>query len=449
MRTTKRAAGEREAGRREARAAPAEPRSSRSLLVAISFGAVIALASVVYLLVGYDRAPELPPLSYADLTGSNFVPPPGDPLRSPDVRELQLPPIPAGLSVWGATGRDPRGRIWVGVSARSAAVGAHLLQYDPEADVWHVRGSVVEQLKAAGLHRAGEGQAKIHSKIVPGEDGWLYFASSDEDGEVPDSTPPRWGGHLWRIHPDTFQWEHLAAVPEGLVAVSGVGRYMYALGYWGHVLYAFDVLTREQKRAVVGSAGGHVSRNFLADVRGHVYVPRVQARGGGRATAALVEYDSELRELAATPLEFYFGKETPGSNHGIVGLAYLPDGRMLFTTHLGHVYVVEPQPGKPSKVTAAGWFHPTGESYPPSLFPLGGSRLVAGVAQRSGGFDWVVFELTTGVSAAFPLDTKDLQRVLLYGSISRDNAGRFYVGGWAGDGTGNQRPLVLQIAAGR
>lgn len=30
-----------------------------------------------------------------------------------------------------------------------------------------------DQLKAAGLLRAGEGQVKIHSKIVPGTDGWL------------------------------------------------------------------------------------------------------------------------------------------------------------------------------------------------------------------------------------------------------------------------------------
>jgi hypothetical protein len=420
------------------------------LVTAIVIGAILAAASTAHLLLTRaDYGADAPSLSYAELTGSTFVSPPGDPLRSPEVRELRLPPLPDASSVWGATGRDAKGRIWVGVSARSAAAGAYLLQYEPDTDEWHVRGSVLEQLKAAGLHRAGESQVKIHSKIVPGEDGWLYFASSDEDGEVPGSVLPRWGGHLWRIHPDTFQWDHLAAVPEGLVAVSGVGRQIYALGYWGHVLYAFDTATRELKRTVVGSAGGHVSRNFLADVRGHVYVPRVQAHAGGRATAALVEYDAGLREIGATPLEHYLGKEPPAANHGIVGLAYLPDGRLLFTTHRGQLYVIEPRPGAPSKVTAAGWFHPGGESYPPSLFAFGGGRLVAGVASRENRFEWVVFEMTTRISAAFPLDTKDLQKVLLYGSISRDNAGRFYVGGWAGDGTGNQRPLMLQIAAGR
>ena len=69
------------------------------------------------------------------------------------------------------------------------------------------------------------------------------------------------------------------------------------------------------------------------------------------------------------------------------------------------------------------------------------------MTSRANRFEWVVFELTTGISAAFPLDTKGLQKVLLYGSISRDNAGRFYVGGWARDDTGAQRPLVLQLGA--
>ena len=424
----------------------------RTTVALAALSAVLATAGGAYVLVGgrTDADPAAgPQASYAELTGSYFGPPSGDPLRAPEVRELKLPAVPYGSSVWGATGRDARGRIWVGVTSRSASAGAHLLQYDPDADAWHDRGDVLEKLKIAGVYRSGESQTKIHSKIVPGEDGWLYFASTDEEGEVPGTVLPRWGGHLWRIHPENFQWEHLAAVPEGLVAVSGVGRHIFALGYWDHVLYEFDTATRELKRTVVGATGGHVSRNFLADARGHAYVPRVQKRPNGALTAVLVEYDSRLQELGATPLEHYLGKEPPLANHGIVGLAYLPDGRMLFTTHRGQLYVVEPRSDLPAKVAAAGWLHPDGEAYAPSLFPLGGNRLVAGVTQRAGRFEWVVFELVTGVSAAFPLDTKDLRKVLLYGSISRDNAGRFYLGGWAADGTGGERPLMIQVAAGR
>ena len=424
----------------------------RTAVLVAATAALAALGGALFLASGTRLdfgAPDAQPLSYAELTGSVFLPLPKDPSRPPGVRELAVPSFPDATSVWGATGRDPRGRIWVGVSARSSGMSAHLLQYDPGADAWHDRGAVVEQLKIAGLLRPGEGQVKIHSKIVTGADGWLYFASSDEDGEDPGaSRPPRWGGHLWRVHPDSHQWEHLLAVPEGLVAVSGVGRHVFALGYWGHVLYRHDTQTGASKRIVVGSTGGHVSRNFVADAAGHAYVPRLAPGADGTLAATLVEYDSELRELAATPLELYLGGGlSPADNHGIVGLAYLADGRLLFTTHRGQLYLIEPGGAAPSRVRALGWFHPGGEAYAPSLFALGGP-LVAGVTSRKGRYEWVVFEVRTTTGIALPLETGGLQRLLLYGSISRDNAGRFYVGGWASTGAGGQRPVVLQIGAG-
>ena len=389
---------------------------------------------------------------YADLTGSSFVAAPRVPFSAPAVRELVLPQIEDGSSIWGATGRDSRGHIWVGISAESPGMSAHLFEYDPVADTWHDHGSAVDRLKAAGLHRQGEGQIKIHSKIVPGGDGWLYFASTDEEGEKEDgSALPRWGGHLWRIHPKGRTWEHLLATPEGLVAVSGVGRYIYALGYWGHVLYQYDSVSKQVKSVVVGSVNGHVSRNFLADIRGHAFVPRLSVRPNRLVSATLVEYDQNLKELASIPLDFYLDKKRSlGMNHGIVGLAYLPDGRMIFTTHAGYLYSIEAGSTGPAVVSAVGWLHPDGEMYIPSLFSLGGESWLAGVARRRPvGFEWIVSDLASRTTGAFPIDTGGLQEVLLYGSISRDNAGRMYVGGWAGKGSNNHRPLMLQIDPGR
>jgi hypothetical protein len=386
--------------------------------------------------------------SYEDLTGSVFGVSPQDPFGAPRVREIALPPLPDGVGIWGATGRDWDGHIWVGVSANNPGGSATLLQFDPDTGAWHDRGTVVDQLKSAGLYRQGEGQVKIHSKIVPGDDGWLYFASTDEEGEM-EAILPRWGGHLWRIKPDTQHWQHVLAVPEGLVAVSGVGRYIYALGYWDHVLYQYDTVTGKHKRVVVGSTAGHVSRNFLADVRGHAYVPRLAAQSDGTIAATLVEYDSELRELAATPLENYLGTLSPQANHGIVGLVYLADDRLLFTTHRGQLYIIQPRVDTPALVTAIGWFHPDGEAYAPSLFALGNDALIAGVTERNGRYEWVVMELNTRISGAFPLDTKGLRGVLLYGSVSRDHAGLAYVGGWASSGPGGTRPIMLQIDPGQ
>ena len=389
--------------------------------------------------------PDSPTLDYDLRTGSRFLPLPAKPFQTPSVRELKPPAFPGANAVWGATGRDPLGGIWFGVSASSGGASAHLLHYDPTTDTWHDRGSVVDQLNAAGVYRDGEAQVKIHSKVILADDGWLYFASTDEAGEDPSSgKPPRWGGHLWRIHPRTFRWQHLLRVPEGLVAASGVGRHIFALGYFGHVLYRYDTVTGEHGRVVVGSVDGHVSRNFLADAGGHAYVPRLSRLPDGKVNAELVEYDSDLRELKRTPLEGYLGKGSPGSNHGITGLAYLADGRMVFTTHRGQLYVIEPTGKGPATVSLVGWFHPDGEAYAPSLFSFRGGELLAGVTQRAGRYEWVVFELATRIAGAFPLDTKGLKNVLLYGSMARDDTGRFYVGGWA-TRDGGEKPLVMQI----
>lgn len=395
--------------------------------------------------IGITVAPSKA-FSFEELTGSLFLPVPKEPFKAPQVRELVLPTFDNATAIWGATGRDPRGHIWVGVSASSGGKSAHLFEYDPEADIWFDRGSVIDQLKAVSLYHEEEGQIKIHSKIILANDGWLYFASTDEEGERLDiETPPRWGGHLWRIDPERHEWQHLLAVREGLVAVSGVGQYIYGLGYWDHVLYQYNISSGRAKRVVVGSAAGHVSRNFLTDAGGHAYVPRLKVQPDGAASVALVEYDENLKEIGSTPLEFYLDKGSPQSNHGIVGLAYLPDGRMMFTTHVGYLYMIEPRAKTNAVVTAVGWFHPDGKAYAPSLFSFGGTNWFAGVTLRDNKFTWVVADQSARLSAAFPIDTKGLQKVLLYGSISRDNAGRVYLGGWAEGKPGNQRPLMLQL----
>jgi hypothetical protein len=408
--------------------------------------AVLAAAVAALMLAASGGAdPARRPGTPEERTGSFYAPVPTPLDAAPPTRELTLPPFRNATAIWGSTGRDLQGRIWIGVSADGSGRSAHLIQYDPEADVLKDRGSVVEELKAAGVHRQGEGQIKIHTRLITAEDGWLYFASTDEDGEDDNGTVlPRWGGHFWRVDPDAGTWQHLWTAPEGLVAAAGVGRYVYVLGYWNHVLFQHDTATGTVKRVVVGSVGGHVSRNLLVDANGHAYVPRVTGQGKN-VSAALVEYDTDLKEVAATPIEQYTGPGVISENHGITGLTYLADGRLAFTTHRGGLYLIEPQANGPAKLTAVGWFHPQGPTYSPSLYCLDGRRYLAGVTQKGRRFDWVVYDLQTKKSTAQQLDTKGLKGVLLYGSTARDNAGRFYVGGWTTVSGDVQRPLLLQV----
>ena len=425
----------------------------RTTLILVGIVAALVTVAAIFWLTwdgsadGHDSVPGAR-ASLAERTGSVFLPPPSDFATPPTVERLSLPAVPSGQAIWGATGRDRSGRIWFGVSVAGSRgrTSAHLLRYDPVSRSWASKGSVLEQLRLAGLYREGIGQVKIHTKIVPADDGFLYFASSDEDGENADgSVPPRWGGHLWRMRPDDERWEHVMAAPDGLVAASAAGRYVYVLGYWGHVLHQFDTLTSSSRKVVVGSTEGHVSRNFLSSVDGHAFVPRLRREPGGALTAALVQFDEQLREVASTPLEHYLGKGSPGGNHGITGLATLPDGRIAFTTALGYLYLVEPTVGAPAKVQPVGWFHPGGQAYAPSLFAYGGNNLLAGVTQRGNRFDWVVYELTTRTSTAQTLDTSQLGGALLYGSMARDDAGGSYLVGWAEASLGSPVPLALRV----
>lgn len=377
----------------------------------------------------------------AALDDTFYTPLPAEPFQAPSVREIPLPAIPGTDGIWGALGRDGAGRILVGVSGHQPGVDPHVLRYEPELETVDDLGSPVAALEAAGARRPGEVQNKLHSRFVPGPDGALYFSSMDETGESQsEAVPPRWGGHLWSLG-DT-QWRHQAAVPEALIAVASGGAQLYALGYFGNKLYAWN---GERMRGIsVGASGGHISRNLLVDGRGHAYVPRLTAEG----KASLVEFDPELKEIAASALPDYLGALSPVEHHGITGLARLRDGGLVFTTHRGQLYRLSYDPSGPARLQALGWFHPDGEAYAPGLFTFSGHQLIAGLAQRPGskGYDWVVYDLKSGFGAAFPLATARYQDLLLYGSQTRDNRGRFYVGGWTrrADGQG-QRPILLQL----
>jgi hypothetical protein len=278
--------------------------------------------------------------------GTRYTPVPADLYARPQVRDIPIPDFPGSDSIWGSTGRDSRGHIWIGGSATGTHKAAHLFEYAPETGTLVDRGDVISELMKAGVYREGEGQIKIHTKIVQADDGYLYFASTDEQGESAEAaTPPKWGSHLWRLSLADDQWQHLYALPEGVTALAGNGRWIYVLGYWDHVLYQYDTQGGMLRKVHVGSIPGHVSRNFVVDGRGHAYVPRVRAWDAEEARqhpdepflAALVEFDTDLKEIGSTPLKYYYyarAKGGPGT-HGLIGFCYLANGSILVTTSVG------------------------------------------------------------------------------------------------------------------
>ena len=414
--------------------------SRRTLLAGLGAG-VVGLGAAHFWPRTESDTSDRPPQPPANPFGCVFDTAPADPYVAPHLRIIALPPLPRASAIWGATGRDSRGHIWLGVSAQSGeGPSAHLCEYLPESGEVLDRGDVVEQLRRSGIARAGEGQKKIHSKIIQADDGHLYFASLDEEGEREDgSRLPTWGGHLWRLRLPDNRWEHLFAAPEALIAVAAAPGLVYALGYFDHVLYQYNCRAEASRSVHVGSVGGHISRNFLVDSRGHAFVPRMRARPSAAAelSTTLVEFDEQLHEVRETPISHYT-QTRDESSHGILGVQPLADRSLVFATDRGFLYHIRPRAEGPAAVEEVGWFHPRGESYVGSLFTYDGVRYLMGLSRRQwhneDRYEWLVYDLAAHSSRAVPvniptLDGRPLLQLLLYGSMTRDNRGNFYLVG--------------------
>ena len=223
------------------------------------------------------------------------------------------------------------------------------------------------------------------------------------------------------------------------------GGTVWALGLWAHVLYSLDTRTGQTARRVIGAPGGHMSRNIVADARGHAYVPRVHRAPDGELRAELLEFAPPMRLIAATPLTGYAAGQTPAEAHGIVGLATLANGDLVITTGAGMLHRIALDRNGPSRVTSPGWFHPAGSSYASALFSPDGRDTIAGLARAEPWtWDWVVHDLRGGTSRARRLDLNFERSPLIYGSDVRDNAGRVYVGGRE-TRAGQRHPILLQM----
>lgn len=376
------------------------------------------------------------------------------PQQLPRITSIPIPESPGGLAIWGSTGRDNQGHIWFGVSTEAESMSsARLFEYRPNDGAVILRGDVVSELKRSGVHRDGETQQKIHSKIFQAEDGLLYFASMDEQGEHVDGTQlPTWGSHLWRISTDTGEWQHLRHVPEALIALGHGGRHVYALGYFGHVLYQYNIDTGELKSTKVGSVGGHVSRNLIVDHRGHAYVPRVSRVSTGSADseepsalqAELVELDVTLREVSKTPLHEY-GADAGPDSHGVTAYAVLKDKSIVFVTQLGYAYRIHVEEDGPARVDEVGWLHPEGTAYTASLISIDGERYLAGAAARNKKpLEWVVFDLASQASTAQRISFPHSPPVV-YGSDTRDDRAGIYLVGSHTTTEGSHRPALYRL----
>jgi hypothetical protein len=430
---------------------PRRKTPERSGGVPVIFGIALALAGLVLLGGAYARwtwpAQEETPASGS--SASDLEPvrsqPPLDPFEIPVLRAIRLPGGAGAVS--GATGSDARGHVWFAVSSvHENEPSARILEYDPESDQVTPRGDVLTELRKHNLLQAGDRQGTVRTRLARAADGCLYFASTDE------ADAGSKGSHLWRLRPSDATWHHLLAVPERLVAVACAGHYVYALGHPDHVVYQYDCTTDTTRSTRVGSVEGQFSSNILGDSRGHAFVPRMKSDAAGVAQT-LVELTPDLRVIGETPLD-PAGPVARGNLHGMAAVQPLADHSVVFVTDRGNLYRVASADGEqPAKVTALGPFHPRGESYVVALVSPDGARYLMGLARRQpwrdAPYDWLVHDLQTGRSVVVPVsppeeDGRPLKELLLTGSMTRDDKGRFYPGG-SHRRNGMEYPVLLQV----
>ena len=408
---------------------------------------------LILLLAGCEKATEpnidLPTRSFENRVGTVFTPLPVDLFKAPSIKEIQLPQRDSIDAIWGATGRDDEGYIYIGTSSHGGSYGsAFLYQYNPLTKEIVPQSDVVSQLKYNKVYRKGMRQNKLHSKFYQANDGYLYFSSFDEGGEA-EGVNPTWGGNLWRKKPHDENWQHLLATEEALVGVNTNGRYVYALGYWDHVLYQFDTQTGEFNRVVVGSVKKHVSRNFIVDELGHAYVPQLKENDFNEIEAYLVEYDTHLNKVASYPMPSYQG-DNINAHHGIVGYTSMKNGDIFFTTSEGSLLQIKPFVQGINKLNNRGLMHPDGEAYIASLFTFAGESYISGVGRIKGTnkYEWLIYEVNSGLAANYALNTDAYQGLLLYGSLTKNKAGDFVVVGWnKKQGTTGYQPILLTLSS--
>ena len=95
-------------------------------------------------LTGCEKAANpdinIPIRSFENRVGTVFTPLPDDIFKAPSIAEIQLPQRDSIDAIWGATGRDDDGYIYIGTSSHDGSYGSSFLyQYHPST------GAIVPQ----------------------------------------------------------------------------------------------------------------------------------------------------------------------------------------------------------------------------------------------------------------------------------------------------------------
>ncbi|MFC1613848.1 hypothetical protein ACFL5K_00955 [Gemmatimonadota bacterium] len=233
-----------------------------------------------------------------------------------NLRFVDYPDFPEGHSTWGSIGYGKKHRkVFIGVTNHRDKVG--LFEYDVNTEKMRLCGFLPE---LANL-REYQWQGKIHSQMVEGPDGNIYFSSDGGESreEYLMNHPQGYsGGFFFRWEPDL---ERLTMIGRGLqyesikdIAVDPISGLIMGISYPQAHLLLYDY--RKNDLRDLGRVGSdHVPRVFWSDWWGNMYYVDWRQR--------LVKHEHDTGKLLFNSDSLPAFDGTPGSKiiTGVTGYA--------------------------------------------------------------------------------------------------------------------------------
>jgi len=263
----------------------------------------------------------------------------GAPITERNLRFLEYPGFPEAHSSWGSIGYSARhNKVFVGVTDHRERNA--LYEYDVAAKTLRLLGFVAEM---AGL-RGFQWQGKIHTYLVEGPDGAMYFGTDGGNSRqdlLLDHPHGYGGGFFFRWDPASERLTNLgmALRYESLknIAVDGVSGRLYGVTYPQAHLVILDP-AKNHLRDLGRLMAFHVPRTLFTDWWGNAYYVDWRQR------LVKVEQDTGRLVFAREALPAFPG--TPGNflTTGITAFASdQASGVIYLTTYSSKVLAFRPQ----------------------------------------------------------------------------------------------------------
>jgi hypothetical protein len=353
-----------------------------------------------------------------------------------------------------ALGNDDTGNVYVAISNEINPNGnVAIFKYDPVLNQMRFLNDLKSVSTAAGNWLPTESQQKVHTRLLRGADGALYFATHDNSwGTLTDHR----GTHIYTLRDGVITDLSKTAtnyLNRGMQTVNGsigvhvenygtIGmemsrgtpRLLYGVTYGDGYLYRLNLETGDIKMIAQTGQGYAIGiiRNFAVDMNGNAYVPM---HGTSTGDIRIYKYDNTAGTWAYTGKSYtdsFFLAGNEPDKSGWVMHVYTKAGDMVyFIAYDGNVYrftfateslqylgVLEanPNPRVSDLILSDDEQH---------LYAL--VFRYAGINQNKFvDFDIQAGQVTTIDSNIATYGTRDL----IFGGLAKDKLGHAYMVGW-------------------